>query len=136
MTRMMEEAKDLKSVKCECGKQVEEKILRDADEVQWSSLKQIESGVVTQSYAATVKLFKCCNCSIDKPIDVMRRLFCGHDYCELCLKNMMRLYKSGPHLKCKCSSEIEKDVLNSVDKALYENYLPKVSKNNPSGKRK
>eukprot|EP00826_Nyctotherus_ovalis_P061957 TRINITY_DN8880_c0_g2_i1.p1 TRINITY_DN8880_c0_g2~~TRINITY_DN8880_c0_g2_i1.p1 ORF type:complete len:140 (-),score=18.63 TRINITY_DN8880_c0_g2_i1:161-580(-) len=133
---MMEEAKELKSIKCECGQQVAEKILREVNEAQWASLKQIETGVVVQDYVAVTKLFKCSDCGIEKPINATRRLVCGHDYCEVCLKSMLDLYKSGPPLKCTCNAEIEPEVLKSIDSSLYENYLLKVNKPKPLGKRK
>ena len=90
---------------------------------RWEELKQIEIGLARPSVAK----LKCFYCSSTNILDDIRKFECGHDYCVKCVKDLMTNYKGGAGLKCKCSRDIEADVLEGVDKGLYNSYIYKLS---------
>lgn len=119
--RDLDNAEKLASVRCVCGSRINDQILISLNVKKWETLKQDESGVMFIDNSP-VK-FECFNCMAGKSLDEIRKLECNHDYCEDCLKKMMSSYKGGPELRCKCLKNIEMEVLQGIDKDLYNTYI-------------
>eukprot|EP00826_Nyctotherus_ovalis_P024338 TRINITY_DN18838_c0_g1_i1.p1 TRINITY_DN18838_c0_g1~~TRINITY_DN18838_c0_g1_i1.p1 ORF type:complete len:146 (-),score=29.35 TRINITY_DN18838_c0_g1_i1:186-623(-) len=122
--RDLENAEKLAIVRCVCGSRISDQILLSLNVKKWEILKQVESGVVFFDNPSS-KL-KCFNCMENKSLDEIRKFECNHDYCEKCIKKMMQDFKGGSALRCKCLKEIETEVLQGVDKDLYNSYLLKL----------
>lgn len=115
----MDEAIDLKDIVCNCKSRINEEILRLIDKERWGVLKRKESGIYIGP-----KKFRCYKCKNEKIMDEIRRTDCGKDYCEVCLIEMMK--KSNINLKCECGEFFEPEMLESLNKEIYEKYIARV----------
>ena len=120
---------------CVCGSRISDEILIKINQEKWEELKQMEVGLGRPSEVKVAK-FKCYSCGQNNILEDIRKFDCAHDYCIKCIRNLMLNYKPGPPLKCKCYKDIEMEVLEGVDKGLYDSYTYKLglSRGNIQGK--
>jgi late competence protein required for DNA uptake (superfamily II DNA/RNA helicase) len=78
------------------------------------------------------KEFKCAHCHKGMILGNIKRMDCGHDYCEECIRTMMQ--NANTRLMCEyknpttskvCGEALNNDTLRRIDNKIFEEYCNK-----------